>query len=372
MYLIHSLFTTDPNGHGGEKRSAQIVQILSENSIYPIFLNNTAKALHWNRFQKIFASFPFARKLGIPLWDLRGLTRLGGGILHFKGIFTSYSKNSVLLWESTHPKMFSLPILAKRAGLKIIALPHNLESLVPGQSSYLSGKIAPHWFEEEIKALSFCDSVITISREDQWLLRLYGINADYLPYFPPEKALVLLKEIRNKRSKGKNNKNVKKLLALGTIGNTPTRLGIIEMIREINLFINREGVNIELHIVGYGSELLINYIPISNSIVLHGSLPTKALSNLLIDMDAVIVHQFPTTGCLTRISEMLIAGLPIISNINAARSWERWRGVHIYETWDELNSLLQSDFQIPTTPQRPINHEQHFLSILNMLSNGKK
>lgn len=367
MYLTHSLFNLDPHGHGGEKRSAQIAQILSENGINPINFDTNKKMTHWNRFQMLLAALPLARDLYIPLWNLRGLVRFGDCVLQFKDVFTRCSRNRVLLWESNRSNMFPLPVLAKRAGLRIMALPHNLESLVPEQYSWLSGKVSPHWLKEELKALAMCDCVITISREEQWLLRLHGIDADYLPYYPPDKAEVLLKEISCKRREG-GHRSAKKYLILGTFGNPPTRLGMVEIIRYINMNNLGEKGNIELHIAGYGSEHLNDYIQIPKGIVLHGGLPIETFSKLLIDMDAIIVHQHPSTGCLTKIPEMLIAGLPVILNTNAARSWERWPGVHVYETWAELISLMRSDLPLPMPPQRPIEHERRFIKKLNELS----
>ena len=99
-----------------------------------------------------------------------------------------------------------MPLLAKKYGKTIIAMPHNLESLVPEQISTISLKKTPLWFNEEIKYLSFCDLVFCISKEDTCLLNLFGISAFYLPYYPTKKAEGVLLKVREKRTK-ENRKN---------------------------------------------------------------------------------------------------------------------------------------------------------------------
>ena len=99
-------------------------------------------------------------------------------------IYDKYNgKYVTFLWENTQdlPSLYMM----KAAGAKIIAYPHNLESLVPTQVDLTTHKQSPYWLYEEVKRLKLCDEVYTISKEETWLLQLFGINAKYFPYYPP-------------------------------------------------------------------------------------------------------------------------------------------------------------------------------------------
>ena len=102
-------------------------------------------------------------------------------------IYDKYKGKSVtFLWEYTQD--IAPFYLMKAVGAKIIAYPHNLESLVPTQRDNISHKLAPYWLYEEMERLRMCDEVWAISKEETWLLQLFGVNAKYFPYYPPKAA----------------------------------------------------------------------------------------------------------------------------------------------------------------------------------------
>jgi len=364
----HSIFPDNPWGDGGAKRTAQISGILKTHGVketlfppYPeIGRSGKKKALIGGI--KTIASFPDR-----PPVTRRLLSRFGLEFGYCENLFKG-RKGQVFLWESTHLTHSNLFALGKKAGLKILAVPHNLESLVPEQKSFFSNKISPCWFNEELGILKQCDSVFTISREEQWLLRLNGIHAEYLPYYPPKEVENTFLKIGEKRCAKMRPQKSKELLLMGSFGNPPSRLGMLELIHAYHDISNQSTPPFKLHIVGYGTEQLPKYIRLSKGIILHGGVELMVMEKLLLNVDAVIAHQPATSGCLTKIPEMLLAGVPVLLNTNSARSWYGAPGVFVYETFSELFDLLQgNNVPDPARPKRNLQHEELFIrKILEM------
>jgi len=259
---------------------------------------------------------------------------MGNDIRYFRDRLREFEPGTLFLWEATHSRYAYLPLLAKELGHRVIGLPHNLESLVPANCSFLNKKTAPEWLRDEILSLACCDRVFAISREDQWLLRLHGVDAGFLPYVPPKQVndeMLKIKKFRN------SNQNLRDLLILGTAANHPTYLGLID---RIEFFSQNRHAFQTLHIAGYGTERVRDSIPEGMNVVLHGTIGNEKLFELLSAVQVAIVHQVPTTGSLTRIPELIRAGVPVLANVNASRSFFGTPGVYTYENDKHLLKLL--------------------------------
>jgi hypothetical protein len=81
----------------------------------------------------------------------------------------------------------------------------------------------------------------------------------------------------------------------------------------------------------------------------------------------VLIHQTYGLDYLTRIPEMLIAGIPVIANSIASRSYFDYDGIHIYENSQELAKLINENFCLPKMPLPPIHHENRFVDYLARL-----
>ena len=64
---------------------------------------------------------------------------------------------------------------------------------------------------------------------------------------------------------------------------------------------------------------------------------------------------------LTKIPEMLAAGIPVIANRIAARSASHFSGVYIYDSLEELHDLLNKQFGEITIPSLSKNVEARFV-----------
>lgn len=340
MLTVHnSKFTPNPFGDGGSKRTAQIVELLRDNdinyiddsfilpkSLSPAELLNLSfrafvfigKSVGWKRYPSLKSKINAIKYIALRL----------------PVIYDKYVGQDVtFIWESTISGNYGYPYLMKAAGARIVAFPHNLESLVPTQIDSQTKKEAPAWLLEEIERLSLCDTVYAISKEECWLLRQFGINASYLPYYPPREAKEYFIGIRDKReSRSANEKH--KFLLLGSATNPPTRNGMQKLVNEAA----RRCLDFDLYIAGYQTETL--NIPDNDNIHFLGTLSKEELEKSLILTDAILIYQPPTSGALTRIPEMLISGIPVFANFDAARNYHNIDDVTVFQSFDELFAQL--------------------------------
>jgi hypothetical protein len=347
----HSHFEPDEFSNGGCKRTAQIREILSKNKI-PFIVAD------FDPYQPKPKSLPSYIK-GIihnKKISTNGRNDLNTG--KFLKSFEQFVKKErpvQFIWESVANHHLMLAEVLHSNKIPFIALPHNIESLVAGNVSFKSGLSAPRWFAEELKYLNYSNKVFTMSQEEQWLLSLYGVNVDYLPYYPTDKVKAYLLSIRKKREEKEKGKYVKKLLLLGTFYNRPTLRGYLDLLKNASGF-----KDIEINIAGFGSESLKHLN--SANIKVWGTVDNETLKNILIDNDAVILHQEPTTGALTKIPELLIAGIPIIANNVASRSYYEVHGIATYFNYQELFELVDMlPSSVPPIPQAPVSAEKRFI-----------
>ncbi|MDB6019051.1 MAG: hypothetical protein JWR19_3540 [Pedosphaera sp.] len=267
--------------------------------------------------------------------------------------------NKILLWEVTRRENQAVPFLARRLGYSVVALPHNLETLVPSVPPRPLEMIGRH-FEEEARAMRAANAVFTTSREEQWLLALYGLSPIYLPYFPPEKIANKFLAIRARRRAAEG----KRFLILGTVWNPPTLAGVVELIQILRDLPG--GASLPVDIAGFGTEQLQNVVNGTN-FRLHGSVDEAKLEELLLTARAVLVHQRAATGALTRITEMLLAGVPVFANGVGARSHIHLDGLEVYDTPAQLCELLKRPPIEPKVPERPVQQEQRLVEVLRQL-----
>lgn len=328
--VCHSKFVLNPFADGGSKRSVQIREILVDNGLEyeddSFELPKDASKVQMTRWvlramKFIWKSYPEKiRSLKVYLNLIKYYS------LRIPVILDRYEhQDIVFLWEDTTDRKELY--MMKATGRPVLGLPHNIESLVRGRSVDALG--------EEVENLRYCDAVFAISREETWLLRLLNINAFYLPYYPPKMVQFFLLSIREKRMR-KEHKNNKSFLLLGSASNVPTREGMQILID----YADREDIPFQLHVAGYRTQLLCN--PNNPNIVFHGTVSNENLERLLVETDAVLIYQPPTTGALTRVPEVLMAGLPVFANFDAARNCHNLEDVHQYGSFEELFELLKT------------------------------
>lgn len=342
--LYHRIFSPNPWGHGGEKRAAQLQEIYDQNALQvDEFKLGYNMKYGINYFRSIFCVL---KTHGLQYKSLKRLYHYVKSIAWNINAYYLYLKksSSLLLWESTGDFFYFIPYLAKKKGKKIIALPHNLESLIPESVSLVTNKRAPDGFMKEIKVLKKCDAVFTISREEQWLLSLFGVKAFYLPYYPPKVVQQQLLQIRERR---KHRQRTNCVLMLGSALNRPTQLGMQQVMDVWGTMKNAP----QLRVAGYYTTQRLKAS--SDNVIMLGELTNEQLEEEMHKADCLLINQPPTTGALTRIVEFLIAGVLVVVNESSARSYWGTDGIYVYRDNDDLERLMRSDFGEPQIPSEP-------------------
>ncbi len=330
LVVCNTKFKLDAFGDGGSRRSVQIRDFLSDNVLayveddFALPKGMPKKSLlQWalRATQFIRKHYPKSRIRSIS--DYIRLVKYYG--LRIPIVYDKYlNQDVVFFWENTNDK--DMVYLLKATGCSVIGFPHNLESLVSNHDIEV--------LREEIARLQQCDQVFAISKEETWLLRVLGVKAYYYPYFPPKEVETFLLSIRSRRETRKTIGR-KRFLLLGSASNVPTREGMQALVD----YAAKGCWPFEMEVAGYQTELLRK--PEDGNITFNGTVSNSRLEQILLDTDAVLVYQTPTTGALTRIPELLLAGIPVFVNFDAARSYHNLDDVHVYESFDGLFEALQ-------------------------------
>jgi hypothetical protein len=327
-----------PGGHGGNRRVTQICSFLASQGFdvrYNSLLAAPAVRTRGESFANLLAgALPFSGATPRRFASPRGLFRVG--YLRRMPI-DEVRAGDLCVFESTLTLSTVLFERVRARGAHVCVFPPNLDSLSPDTVDPVSGAMSPSWFGSELAAIRKADLVCCISREEQWLLGLYGVESHFLPYYPAADVVGALKRIRAARVG--TQKDV--ILALGTAHNIPTRKGMEELVRFWQQHLSATGT---LTIAGYGTEQLAPLAAASVSVL--GTLSADRLRDLTVHARACVIHQVPTTGFLTRIPELLIAGVPIIANSTGSRSHHNVHGVLAYEQMAEIPSLLSAAEQL--------------------------
>ena len=360
----HSRFASNPFGDGGAKRSAQIEELLQQAGVD--YVNDDfvlPKGQPFGvRLSWLIAGIRFV-KCHFSWKEIRSISNWMTMAKYFGlriPLFTPYANQEVcFLNEDTTSGAFGYPYLAKSMGKKIIAVPHNMESLCYDDVDLQSGKPMLEWLSEDIKRMKMCDVVFCISKEETWLLQIHGVNAYYLPYYPPREAEDYLLRIRKMRESRKPNE-VHKFLVLGSANNTPTRKGMEEV---LDYLCSYEKLPFEIHVAGYRTEWLKKMT--HSQIIYHGTLSNEALEKLLVEVEALVINQPASSGALTRIVEHLIAGIPVIASFGAARDYFRTSNVEVFDSLNTLKRMME-DFQSVVAERPKRNKECEVLFINNI------
>jgi hypothetical protein len=351
--VCNTKFTLNPFGDGGSRRSVQIRELLADNGLMyddeqfqlPKDATNT-QLVKWALRAMSFIRKYYPEKIG-SIGDYVRLIRYYA--LRIPIVFDKYrGKDVIFLWENTNDR--NMLYLMKATGCRVVGLPHNLESLV--------NKNSIKALDSEIRNLGCCDAVFTISKEETWLLRLFGLNAFYLPYYSPREVETYLISVRHRREKRSPNVR-KKFLLLGSATNKPTRVGLQLLID----YAETSTFSFDMQVAGYGTASLrkANH----PNIEFYGAVPNDRLEQLLLETDAVLIYQPPTTGALTRIPEMLTAGIPVFVNFDAARDCHNIEDVRLYGSFEELFGMLESFEPFQTEkPTRDLHSERRFVELM--------
>jgi len=352
--VYFSRFNNNPNGNGGDKRTAQICDMLARieyefNSIYSMPFPYNVKqrqALDTpsGMLQRILT---ILHKQHVTNWKYQKWNeRIRDDIFRFQAltkVFIDTLKNNKPDLLMIDDPVFLAPVVsyAKSNAIPLVAFCHNIETLSRGQVEHLSQL---EMFNYELELISRCDLVVTISREETFLLKNFGLNPLYLPYFPIKQTADRFEKVSRER----HGRIKADYLLLGTVYNIPTLDGM----RQVVAAIMRDNLlqNDRLIIAGYGTNVLLGDLN-DSGIELRGEVSDAELDEMLATIKGCIVYQENGSGALTKIPELLTAGVPVIINSHAARSHHNLPGVFEFTTFDQLGQQLKAAAQIDSFSQ---------------------
>ena len=369
--LTLSVFNGGPHGHGGEKRTLQIKELVSSrfnhsHIVFPVNYPNTPrvtlrnKILRSFRVPEVWRASKFSRKAGTINRILIEAHKLYVQEKILKTHQQEFQQADTVIWENNYHDFLYFPYLIKKMfGCKVIACPQNIESLVPRAMTGWMGTTKLEYLAQELEPFQLCDEVYSISEEDQWLLNLLGIKAKCLPFFPPSELIKSYSDIRAFRG---SHAPEDFFLIVGSVGNPPTLSGMLRLLSDLAKINESERINYK--IVGYGTEVLLEKFGKIDRFEILGTVEQLKLENLLKRCKAMIIAQEYCTGALTKVPEVLVSGIPIIMNTGASRSYKRLDGVSVYDSIQELKKYLNMSFKIPSLHRVPVDrYEQFLLSI---------
>ena len=334
--FYYRAFEPNIDGAGGVKRSHQITELLKKR-YKNIKILKLEKFKRINRIKKILFYFKinkYINKLNVPNLSIKQKYKISCNILSVKTRIPKIKTGDILIYEHSQVLSWFVPFVFYQLKCKVLVFPHNLESFVPQKlvSRFLTRQQNQAL---ELAVLRFAEKVFVISKEENWFLRLQNCNSFYFPFIVDKKQSFELEKLKEKRLNRKNNNQ---FLILGSFY-PPTKDGIIELVSYLQQNFNEDYV---FHIAGYGTEQLKAEIKQSGNVFLHGTVSKEKLYELYETVDACILNQPPTTGALTKIPELLFAGIPIISDVNASRNFFKYE--NLYTFWDikDLGRLIRS------------------------------
>lgn len=336
--LYVSRFLRNENGNGGDRRTAQICKALNSKSFEFVTLHGKETAYPKGVQRQLAKKSSF---ITAPLDRLQCNRLTYGKYFMWDAKIQDYilflHAASVDLCKilRTDPPMvlciddpiFLAPLasFATEMNIPLVSICHNLESLSREQVNPSQQRCL---FDYELNLLSQSHLVITISREETFLLKNLDINAHYFPYYPVSESR--MSKIRAARAT--SNKNG--FLLLGTVLNMPTMVGMKKVIAEYTT----NCLDLDtLSIAGFGTDRLdVNH----RSVSLLGELSDYALDDTLSRTKCCIVYQETGAGALTKIPELLLSGVPIVINAHAARSYHKIPGLVEFDSLNQIHQCL--------------------------------
>jgi hypothetical protein len=228
-----------------------------------------------------------------------------------KWIANSFPTVSTVVIEGTGFGRLQIVPMLQKFGKKVILIPANVESLASYPDAWTHQLPVTKRLSVEAKYYCIADAVFCISTEETWLLQVIGTNAYFLPYFPPGE---ILKKIEQ-RKKDRENTIKSGYLYFADFRNAPNVKGFAAFVQQ------RLYIGMKIQVAGLGAESIK---PLTDGIAEFdylGELSSDALEERLLHCEKVILHHYPTSGMLTRVTDLLLSDIPIEGNFAALKGY---------------------------------------------------
>lgn len=338
--IYFTRFKVDPDGGGGSRRAAQVASLLGEMGTV-IFSSARLDGVP----PKIAEKLKLALKRPCGKWvSFTGLRGWQAAIRQYARRQDRVSRAwAGCLGHGPVPDFVLLddplyfPALVRRAErlhLPAAAVCHNLEGSLPGQTTPAGRS---RMSRREFDLYRRCRLAVTLSIEDTADLEREGVRAVFWPYFPSPAVTTRLGTVRRNRAGAV----LQDYLLLGSCLNAATRRGMLEAARWWADGPTREAGE-RLLVAGFGSDRLLPELSGLQGVERLGPLSDAELDARLTTVRGALCHQAEGGGALTRITEFLLAGVPVIASRHAARSFHGTPGVLEYAALEDLPERLRS------------------------------
>jgi hypothetical protein len=232
-----------------------------------------------------------------------------------------------------------------RRGVCTVVVPANIEALAPNHDSWTHrGQDVTQRFANERRWWAVADAIFTISIEEAWWLQLHGIAAEHLPYFPATERAKALTRIASERQPDAE----VGWLWLADFRNPANRTGVFMTLQWLKDCIQPPEY---LVIAGRGCDWLnSNYgSQLPPYARLLGEVSDVNLQQIYRRCTAQLIVHPATSGMLTRVVDAALAGIPIVGNSMALKSY----------------AAYFADGKVASIPRKPLDEETRFLKQLD-------
>lgn len=327
--------------HGGVLRSLQLKAWFARAGYELVPVNWTDIDLHAGDLCK---SVSTAIKIGGTCRSGRGyataLLRSGN---FRRQLRASEARSDVLILECTSHAFIVEAALSE--GYRVLAFPQNIESLNDTSCHEYHAKGGLPGAAREISYLgSRCAGVWAISSEDAWLFGQVSAHVHWLPYIPPDYIQTRCAVVRERRALSSRDH----VLIMNTRQATADE-GVRRLMETL------EEQSIRTVVCGRGTEHYLTWRRWKNVTVI-GTVNDEQLIDLWARSRCAVIYGRKGSGALTRIPELLLAGVPVVCNVAAARSAWLWQGIVLADGMRELPEACERAdvMQTSTVPPEPL------------------
>lgn len=328
-FLVVHAFPPRLEGHGGNRRSWQVAESftkLGKVCASTVFNDPTRSVGVLRLLTFAVSGYLWQLRHGALCADPKAALLIGAAAAFVKEQVAKWGSDCILVWEGSVGCNWFLGAVAKAQGLRVIAVPHNIDSLVQGiKQPFLRQR--KRWLEFEAALYARCDLVLGIAHEDVWLLRLHGVNAHWWPYCGAPMAPA---------GRVAPAASQPYCLCFGTALNAPTADGM----RLVSRVFRRDLPDVQLMLVGRGTDRFRGDPDFDGAACL-GEVSDEQLARLIGESACIVVHQPPATGALTRLVDLERYGVAVLCNVDAYRSAHFLTNVVCYASEAELITMVK-------------------------------
>jgi len=202
-------------------------------------------------------------------------------------------------------------------------------------------------FADEFQVLARCEARLFISRLETGLVCGLGAPSWYYPYRPVGEIRRAMATIRAKRAQGNIVPGL--FLMMGTAHHMSTRHAFQWLFQEVVIRGLPEGVRIVA--CGSGTESLLPVGVTVPGLDLRGWVEQTVLDELLCRAQGVLVPHMVGFGALTKLPELSLAGVPVITSQHPLRAMDLPPGITVVDDcWGSWESALLELMQTKTPP----------------------